>query len=110
MLASGRFSSCRFLAVTPYSRTAGPEIDSMTSASVDLIDGEPGQRRVATDDRLAFGIARDGIEIAEPVRRPRLDDIDHAFGTAASIGEDDLGRRGPALPVVGRQRLSDRNT
>jgi len=81
----------------------------LSSGAVDLPDGVPRELRVPAHDGFALGVGRDGLDVVEPVRRARLDEIDHPLGSSAAIGHDDLAGKGAPLRVVRRERLDDRN-
>jgi hypothetical protein len=60
------------------------------------------------NDRLTFGIARDGFDIVKPFRGTTLNDIDDALGAAFMLAQDDLAGHWPSLGIVPSQGVDHR--
>lgn len=79
----------------------------MKDATQAWMCGLPGKCKLAfrkagitSNHRFAFGKRGDLFQVFETVRRARLDHINHTFGAALAIGEDDLCRLPPPFDIV----------
>lgn len=93
-------SQCRAL-MRDHARSAA------RSAAIHLLGSVAGERRIAARDRLTLGVRRHGLEVVEPVRRPRLDEVDHALRPTPAVAHDHLTRHRPPLGVVRRERVDN---